>query len=232
MPDLIGSTSGCSCQKQQEAKRVLRQIVRERYLAADRMKLKIASKHALHSLEQLPEFITARCVALYWSLPEEVETHDFIEKWSQEKRILLPVMHGASLLLYPFTGREHLIQQRFGVWEPDPDIPPFTLPTTLKPKLEALPECTTDRESPLINPDLIVVPSVGFDRQGGRLGHGKGFYDRLLASTQALKIGICFGFQLFERIPTEKHDVLMDRIIVGSQDGSTLYICTGNDTQQ
>ena len=79
------------------------------------------------------------------------------------------------------------------------------------------------------DPGLIVVPAVGFDPQGSRLGHGKGFYDRLLPGTQALKVGICFDFQLFEHIPAEEHDVPMDRIIAGSRDGSLLYFCDKND---
>ena len=112
---IIGSISDRPLQTQQAAKRKLRQIVRERYAAADRAGLKVASDHVMQALEQLPEFIAARCVALYWSLPGEVETHAFAEKWRHEKQVLLPVMHGDGLLLYPFTGREHLVQRLFGV---------------------------------------------------------------------------------------------------------------------
>ena len=231
-----------------------RQIVRERYAAADRAGLKVASDHVMQALEQLPEFIAARCVALYWSLPGEVETHAFAEKWRHEKQVLLPVMHGDGLLLYPFTGREHLVQRRFGVWEPDPEAPFSALPGTPVPDTTS--EHTPNRKSLLAahttqvprtnppqaqptepaeltgrdpDPDLIVVPAVGFDPQGSRLGHGKGFYDRLLPGTQALKVGICFDFQLFEHIPAEEHDVPMDRIIAGSRDGSLLYFCDKND---
>lgn len=93
---IIGSISDRPLQTQQAAKRKLRQIVRERYAAADRAGLKVASDHVMQALEQLPEFIAARCVALYWSLPGEVETHAFAEKWRHEKQVLLPVMHGAS----------------------------------------------------------------------------------------------------------------------------------------
>ncbi len=63
--------------------------------------------------------------------------------------------------------------------------------------------------------DLIVVPGVGFDRNGGRLGNGAGFYDHLLAQVHqnTLLIGICFEAQLLEKIEMEEHDVYMDRVI-------------------
>lgn len=84
---IIGSISDRPLQTQQAAKRRLRQIVRERYAAADRARLKVASDHVMQALEQLPEFIAARCVALYWSLPE---------RW---RRMLLP-KNGATKSRY------------------------------------------------------------------------------------------------------------------------------------
>ena len=65
--------------------------------------------------------------------------------------------------------------------------------------------------------DLALVPGVAFDRNGGRLGHGKAYYDRFLAQSalQHLKrVGVCFDFQVVPSVPTEKHDVLMQRLIV------------------
>ena len=59
----------------------------------------------------------------------------------------------------------------------------------------------------------MVIPAVAFDRRGNRLGRGKGFYDRLLQSTTATKIGVGYDFQLFEEIPVEEHDVPMDFVI-------------------
>jgi 5-formyltetrahydrofolate cyclo-ligase len=62
--------------------------------------------------------------------------------------------------------------------------------------------------------DLAVIPGVAFDRLGARLGRGKGYYDRLLSQMpNAYKIGICFPFQLLERLPSEPHDVLMNEVI-------------------
>ena len=61
--------------------------------------------------------------------------------------------------------------------------------------------------------DLVIVPGVAFDRQHNRLGRGKGFYDRLLSTLSAPKIGICYSFQLKEHIPTEPFDKKMDLIL-------------------
>ena len=57
---------------------------------------------------------------------------------------------------------------------------------------------------------LIVVPGVAFDAQGGRLGHGRGHFDRLLARSEAVLVGLCFETRLVEAVPMEPHDVRMD----------------------
>ena len=63
--------------------------------------------------------------------------------------------------------------------------------------------------------DLAVIPGVAFDREGNRMGRGKGYYDRLLPKLRSTyKIGICLPFQLVEQIPTDEHDVKMDEVII------------------
>lgn len=57
---------------------------------------------------------------------------------------------------------------------------------------------------------VIVVPGVAFDAQGGRLGHGQGHFDRLLAQSGAVLVGLCFENRLVEAVPMEPHDVRMD----------------------
>ncbi|MEP6664498.1 MAG: 5-formyltetrahydrofolate cyclo-ligase, partial [Verrucomicrobiota bacterium] len=68
-------------------------------------------------------------------------------------------------------------------------------------------------EIPLKQLDLALVPGVGFDLVGGRLGRGKGFYDQLLAQFPGVKCGVCFDEQIVGAIPTEPHDVRMDYIL-------------------
>ncbi len=61
--------------------------------------------------------------------------------------------------------------------------------------------------------DLIIVPGVAYDNRGNRVGRGKGFYDRLLRSMRAIKIGIGYEFQIVNEIQAESHDVKMDIVI-------------------
>ena len=75
----------------------------------------------------------------------------------------------------------------------------------------------------LIDPDkleLIVTPGVAFDSKGNRLGRGKGYYDRLPATTKATKIGVAYHFQIVDELPAEPHDVPMDIVITDR----TVYI--------
>ncbi len=65
---------------------------------------------------------------------------------------------------------------------------------------------------------MIVIPAVAYDRNGNRLGRGKGFYDRLLASTKARKVGVAYDFQLIDDdIPVDAHDVPVDIVITESR---------------
>lgn len=128
---------------------------------------------------------------LYHSLKDEVDTHAFIRKWSREKRILLPVVVGDDLELRLYTGPEDLTVGAYGIEEPTGAL--FTDYAAI---------------------DLIVVPGVAFDRDGNRLGRGKGYYDRLLPRIpSAYKIGICFPFQVVDEVPAEPFDIRMDEII-------------------
>jgi 5-formyltetrahydrofolate cyclo-ligase len=65
--------------------------------------------------------------------------------------------------------------------------------------------------------DAFLCPGLGFDPRGGRIGRGKGFYDRMLqrARPDAVKLGVCFGYQLVEGIVMENHDVRMNGVIAG-----------------
>jgi len=61
--------------------------------------------------------------------------------------------------------------------------------------------------------DLVLVPGLGFDRMGGRIGRGKGFFDRLLTLVRGVKCGVAFEEQVCELIPVEAHDVRMDSLV-------------------
>lgn len=63
----------------------------------------------------------------------------------------------------------------------------------------------------------LLIPGLVFNKNGNRLGKGKGFYDKTLSSYQGIKVGVCFGFQVSgDPLPTEPHDVIMDYLITES----------------
>ena len=148
------------------------------------------SQSIWNSIEQNPLFINCKTVLLYHSLNDEVATHDFIEKWFRVKQIILPVVKGDDLELRIYNGKEDMIKGAYEIWEP----------------------CgQTFIDYSKI--DLALIPGVAFDKEGNRLGRGKGYYDRLLPKIDAFKIGICFPFQYLEHIPHEPFDIRMDEIV-------------------
>ena len=143
----------------------------------------------LSKLENHPAFRQAHTILLYYSLPDEVQTHEFVERWSREKQIILPVVKGDELELRQYTGPQDLQKGSFGIEEPTGEL--YDTPEQI---------------------ELTIVPGVSFDRNGNRLGRGKGYYDRALARLQSYRIGVCFQFQLLPHNPVEATDLPMDEV--------------------
>lgn len=142
-------------------------------------------------IERLEQFKTAKIVLLYWSMTDEVYTHQFIEKWYNKKTILLPSVNGNFLDLKIYTGPDSMKKgEQFAIEEP-------------------IGENFTDIEK--IN--LAIIPGVAFDKQYYRLGRGRGYYDRFLSEYVGFKMGICFDIQVVPEVPTEDHDISLDKII-------------------
>lgn len=136
---------------------------------------------------------SAKTVALYASLSDEVQSFELIEFLSQTKRVVLPRVAGDDMDFYPYTPSS-LKVGAFGIEEPQGSEP--------------------------ISPDeidVIVVPGVAFTTDGKRCGRGKGYYDKYLSRSgfRAIKIGVCYAEQLAEDIPNEPHDIVMDYMIYG-----------------
>ena len=173
-------------------KNQLRQSIRTIKASYSRQELEALSLSMLCALEQHPRFVEARTVLLYHSLPDEVCTHAFIDRWCAEKEIVLPTVVGDELELHLYTGPECLLPGSYGILEPSGEL-------------------FTDYE----RITLAIIPGMAFDCIGHRLGRGKGYYDRLLPRlSHAYKLGLCFPFQLLdEEIPHETHDFLMDAVL-------------------
>lgn len=148
-----------------------------------------AAEEVFNRLEQTAAFLLSDKILMYHSLPDELSTHKFLSKWNKKKQFFLPRVNGVNLDILPYD-ESRLELGAFHIEEPSG-------------------ENTVDPEEI----ELIIVPAVAYDRKGNRLGRGKGFYDRLLQTTKASKIGVGYEFQLVEELPVEAHDVPMDMII-------------------
>lgn len=148
-----------------------------------------AAEEVFARLEQTAAFLLADHILMYHSLPDELSTHRFLDKWSGQKKFYLPRVNGVNLEILPYD-QSRLELGSFHIEEPTGED--------------------------VVSPDeieLVVVPAVAYDRRGNRLGRGKGFYDRLLATTRATKVGVGYEFQIVESIPAEPHDVKMDMVV-------------------
>ena len=151
------------------------------------------SQKILDDLEKNESFKDANTVMLYWSMDDEVHTHDFVLKWASKKRIILPCVKGDLLELRVFKGLENLIEgDSFGILEPSGEL--FTNVNSI---------------------DLIVVPGVAFDKRGYRIGYGGGFYDIFMSKLKnhTSKVGIAFDLQVTEEISYESFDIKIDSLL-------------------
>lgn len=155
--------------------------------------LSAASERLFVHLEQSARFQAAHTVLCYYSLPDEVQTHAFVERWKDEKTVLLPVVKGDELELRRYTGRHDLAVGAYHIEEPTGEL--FTDYAAI---------------------ELALVPGVSFDKEGNRLGRGKGFYDRLLPKLSSYNIGICYDFQVSPHVPCEPFDRKMHAVLTES----------------
>jgi 5-formyltetrahydrofolate cyclo-ligase len=158
------------------------------------------SKEICARFVALPEYVQAKTVMYYIDVRSEVRTrHALPEALTQGKKIVVPWCndHG-ELELFHLESMDELAVGMYKILEPKAEL--RTLPAKqLQP---------TDL-------DLIMVPGVAFMRNGARMGHGKGYYDKLLqhARPDAPLVALAFECQLFDEIPTAPHDIYMDMVI-------------------
>lgn len=175
-------------------------IRREASAARDRRPDKdSASRLIAERCVALPEYQSAATVLLYLDARSEVRTGALLAaSRARGQCTVVPYCVGDDLGLFHLESPEELVRGTFGILEPRPEL------RGMPPK-----QVRVDRL------DLILVPGVAFDRQGGRLGHGKGYYDHLLrrARGQTARIALAYECQMFSRIPMLPHDVAMHAVV-------------------
>jgi len=195
-----------SCGKEEKA--LLRKKIKELQSKLLRVEIAEKSKKIQTHLFNLAEFRTSSRIMFYVSMGKEVFTHQMIERALEEgKEVAVPLTLPSPSILLPclitnFT--EDLEEGPWGILQPK------------KSKIPAAPECFRGAgEKVTTSIDLVIVPGLAFDRKGNRLGRGKGFYDRFLASLppSVPKIALAFSRQIVEKVPTDKKDIPVDKII-------------------
>lgn len=174
-----------------EKKAALRAQMREVLKAMSVENRREQSASACLSLAQSFALKNAETVLLYNALPFECDPSALAQFLREEKkRLVYPVCaEENTLLLYAPRGEEAFVTGSYGILEPAP---------------------ANSYAVPLEEIDFIVVPGLAFDRRGGRLGRGAGYYDRLLRNSRAYKAGFAFFEQLVLRVPREPFDIKMD----------------------
>jgi 5-formyltetrahydrofolate cyclo-ligase len=151
-----------------------------------------ASHQVVARLAHLSELRRVATVLVYAGLPEEVDLAALIASLrAQRIQTLFPRVRGDDLELVAAADMGALELGYRGIREP---VGPIVAPRVV---------------------DAAIVPGVAFDPQGGRLGHGGGHYDRLLATLEedVPRVGVCFACQVVPAVPREPHDQLVDLVV-------------------
>ncbi|PMR74674.1 5-formyltetrahydrofolate cyclo-ligase [Billgrantia endophytica] len=188
-----------------DPRRQLRQELRRRRRALTPNQQRNAARALCRRLRQLPEIRRARRVALYLPNDGEIDPSPLIA-WLKDRsvRIYLPVLKplsSNSLWFVHYHRGTPMVRNRFGIPEPDTQHGAHRA-----------------RRLPTWALDLILLPLVGFDDQGQRMGMGGGFYDRSLAFTRRpgprpRLLGLAHECQRVEQLPVAPWDVPLDAIV-------------------
>ena len=154
-----------------------------------------ASAFTCARLREQPLWLEARRLLFYAALPDELDLWPLVEETLGEGRtVALPrflVESGIYAAAIIQNSKQDLVPGKMGILEPGSHC----------------------QAMPLNQLDLLLVPGVGFDMNGRRLGRGKGYYDRLLSSVCGVRCGVAMDRQVLPAIPAEPHDVTLDCIL-------------------
>ena len=160
------------------------------------------SRQIVASFMAQPEYAAARTVMFYVDVRSEVRTRNDLEAALQTgKKIVVPFCVDGELELFHLESMDELEFGMYRILEPRADL-----------------RSVAAKRVDVKELDLIMVPGVAFDRRGGRTGHGKGYYDKLLehARLDTPLIALAFECQLFPEIPMQSHDMFMDKVVTES----------------
>lgn len=151
-----------------------------------------ASASIAQQLATLIDELMPMRMALYVALRDEPDLTALIEPLAHKREVYLPrVLDESAIAFYRYRPGDELISNgSWGIQEP-----------------------TTSEVIDPMHLDLIVVPAMAYDREGYRLGRGKGYYDRYLSATRAYTVGVTLELMAVERLPRDTWDIPMDQIL-------------------
>jgi 5-formyltetrahydrofolate cyclo-ligase len=179
-----------------QEKIALREQMRARLARQGAADVRAKSAAIWERLSVLREFVAATRLLVYVSTASEVDTQGLIRQLlAMGRQVCVPRFEPTTLgyaasELHDFDNE--LMRGKFGILEPKPG---------------AIRPAALDRI------DATLVPGLGFDETGNRLGRGQGHFDRLLRQTSGVKIALAFDFQVLDEVPAEAHDARMDFIV-------------------
>lgn len=190
-----------------ETGHIRKQNIRSRYLSlrdglsAEERRQK--SRKIWENLKSDPMYQKAQAVLVYMDYRSEVMTTGLVEELlaDQAKRVFAPKVEGMHIYFYEIKSLEELEGGYQGIREP-----------------QKSPERKFTKEMAEQMDTVILLPGAVFDRQRGRMGYGKGFYDRFLSEYQGI-YGIALGFacQIAKEIPMEPHDKRPDMVVTENE---------------
>ncbi|SNR66072.1 5-formyltetrahydrofolate cyclo-ligase [Desulfurobacterium atlanticum] len=172
-----------------ELKAEIRKRIKEKRLLLDKTcaeKLSIEVCGHILNIENLLEFSS---FLLYYPHKGEVSLLSLFSFLKDHgKRVLFPKVVGKEIIPIEVSSLDELSKGFKGIFEP------VFLSKSYKP-------------------DVVFVPGIAFDLECYRLGYGGGFYDRFLSGKDYFKVGVCFDFQIIDRLPVEPFDVPVDVVV-------------------
>lgn len=138
----------------------------------------------------------AQRIMLYMPIGNEMNTADIIKAvFADGKEAVFPVTEKDSGIITPYYAAADTVFKKgsFSVEEPQ---------GTAAADISKL--------------DIVLVPGIAFDKNGARIGFGKGCYDMFFKGLDTIKVGVCYDFQLRDKIPAEEHDIKMDFLLTES----------------
>jgi len=159
--------------------------------------LREGSRAVCRLILESSHWMQAEQIMLYMPLPDELDIKPLLlNGLKNNKRVTLPRFSTRNNVyeISEISSLNNLVAGKFGISEPS----------------------KTSKNMDMMQLDLVIICGLAFDRLGGRLGRGGGFFDRLLSETNAKKCGVCFDQQVHAAVPMEKHDIKMDMIATPS----------------